>query len=615
MTPEPLRVLMIEDEPNTAKLFKSILNKSPYTFHVDHALNADSGLRILSANAYDIITLDYELPDTNGLEALAKIRKMKLDTPVVMVTGAGDEMLAAKAIRAGAQDYIIKSPQYVKTLPRVLQRAIHDHRLNKQLEQSKKRYWDLFQNANVGIFVLDAKTYQLQQVNRHAAQLLDIPFPVPKSHLRRFADYAPPHEHEKLDVFLKNVSKLGKATLEKVYLYRPDRSAIVIDMSGSLVKSGAMMHIELFVRDITEKLEMQHKVQLGAQRLNSVFNGITDPICVIDRNFKLKMGNRKYQHLTGLGGARFTQATCYQALFKREFHCENCQARTTFSTGKTKFIEINSDDKVYHIWTFPMNNLKDKPDYIVEYIKDVTDQKEIERQLIKSEKLAAIGLLSSGIAHELRNPLNIIETARYNIELILNHKNEEVDKKLAVIKTSIDRASTIINNLLQFSKHSDFSKEAIDIEHLLQSTISLLEKEMLSANVKCEYQFKNVPRVNFNLDSLKQVFLNIILNAVQAMPNGGDLKVTTHTSMDGRWVLVDFRDTGMGISEENQKNIFTPFFTTKSADGTGLGLYLSYTLMKREGGDIFVRSQEGFGSIFTLKIPAYQEPIGGGSIF
>lgn len=251
-----------------------------------------------------------------------------------------------------------------------------------------------------------------------------------------------------------------------------------------------------------------------------------------------------------------------------------------------------------------MAGLDGRPEFLVEYAKDVTDQKEIEKQLIKSEKLATIGLLSSGIAHELRNPLNVIETARYSIEDALGHKDPEIDKKLDIIKKNVRRASSIIENLLQFSRHSVYERERIDVEKLVETTLSLLEKEIAVRNIVCEKHFGNVAKVFFSLDSLKQVFLNIIYNAVQAMPNGGFLRISTKETSDRQWVHIDFTDTGLGISEENLNHIFTPFFSTKrESGGTGLGLYLSYTIIKREGGDISVKSREGVGTTFTVKLP------------
>ena len=142
------------------------------------------------------------------------------------------------------------------------------------------------------------------------------------------------------------------------------------------------------------------------------------------------------------------------------------------------------------------------------------------------------------------------------------------------------------------------------MEKLVETTLSLLDKEIAVRNIVCEKHFDSVSRVFFSLDSLKQVFLNVIFNAVQAMPNGGFLRLRTRETADKQWVNIDFTDTGLGISEENLSHIFTPFFSTKrESGGTGLGLYLSYTIIKREGGDIMVKSREGSGTTFTVKLP------------
>jgi signal transduction histidine kinase len=362
--------------------------------------------------------------------------------------------------------------------------------------------------------------------------------------------------------------------------------------------------IELFVTDIREKLAMMRQLQLSQQRLLALFNGITDLICVITTDYKLLMANKRYLEFTSNTTKSIANKRCHEALFNRQAPCDVCPALKTYEAGESNFAEIHHENRIYHIWTFPMQSHNGRPEYLVEYTKDVTEDKELERQLIKSEKLASIGLLSSGIAHELRNPLNIIETARYSIESSLENTSAEIKQKLSVIKSNVQRSSAIIDNLLQFSRHSDLSKEHIDLGALIKSTISLLYKEMARLNIQAMLSINETPLVYLNLDSLKQVFLNILQNAIHAMPDGGQLKIKTSESTDKKWVYVEFKDNGAGISEENLKHIFTPFFTTKAPkEGTGLGLYLSYTLLKREGGDIYVESTLGAGSTFRVELP------------
>lgn len=602
MPPSP-RVLVIEDDAQQARIIQLRLTKHTTPYAVQTVSDTPAAFEKLAAQTFDVITLDYHLPSMTGLDALQAIKKLYPYIPVVMLTGQGDEQIAVQAMRMGAHDYLTKGPDHFDLLPRILARAIRENQLSQQLEQSRKRYFDLFHNANVAIFVIDAETLQISQINQSAEALLSLPDEVWRQ--KAFFNLVTPEQQALVETLMANIKKSGRAQADNVILITRDKQSVPTDISGSLVQSGEQRLIELFVTDISEKLRMHRQVLLSQQRLLSLFNGITDLICVIDSQFTLQMGNKRYLEFTSNTTRSLAKKKCHQALFNLETPCKTCPAMKTYASGKDNFVEIYHDDHIYHIWTFPMRNLAGQPEFIVEYTKDVTEQKDMERQLIKSEKLASVGLLSSGIAHELRNPLNIIETARYAVEVELDHQFPEIDKKLRTIRSNIQRASSIIDNLLHFSRHSEFSKERVDVGLLIKSTLSLLSEEVRRQHVKLAFTLSETPRVFINIDSLKQVFLNIILNAVQAMPNGGELAVRSSISSDQEWVLVEFKDSGVGISRENMKHIFTPFFTTKGpAEGTGLGLYISYALLKREGADIQCESKEGKGSTFTVKLPA-----------
>lgn len=596
------RVLVIEDDVQQSRVIQLRLKKYTPPFSVDSAHDVPAAFELLAKNAYDVVTLDYHLPSMTGLDALQAIKKQYPQVPVVMLTGQGDEQIAVQAMRMGAQDYLTKAPEHFELLPRVLARAIRENQLSQQLEQSRRRYYDLFHNANLAIFVIDAETMQIMQSNESAKSLLLHSEDVLRQ--KAFFNIVSPEQQTLIETLIDNIQKNGRAQAENVLLMTAEKHPVPTDISGSLVHSGDHRLIELFVTDISEKLRMHRQLQLSQQRLLALFNGITDLICVLDGQFTLHMGNKRYLEFTGNTVKSLVSKKCHEALFGLDSPCQNCPAVLTQKSGNNNFYEMYHKERVYHIWTFPMRNLAGQPEFVVEYLKDVTEQKDMERQFIKSEKLASIGLLSSGIAHELRNPLNIIESARYAVELELDHRFPEVDKKLRTIRASILRASAIIDNLLHFSRHSQFTRERVDVNALVRSTLSLMSEEIKRQHVKVIYALAESPRVFVNIDSLKQVFLNVILNAVQAMPNGGELNVRTASSEDGEWVLVEFCDSGPGIDPANLPHIFTPFFTTKGpTEGTGLGLYISYTLIKREGGDLQCRSEVGKGSTFIVKLP------------
>jgi len=234
---------------------------------------------------------------------------------------------------------------------------------------------------------------------------------------------------------------------------------------------------------------------------------------------------------------------------------------------------------------------------------DVSDRKRLESQLIQSEKMAAIGQLAAGIAHEIRNPLGIIMNALYDLSEILDTDNPEVWEDLQIARDEIVRAQEIITNLLEFSRESVAEMEEVNLNDLLRKTLQLMQKYLQTNTVKVVISLGKVGTCLANQNALRQVFLNLITNAVQAMPNGGELRLRTHRTAN-KQVLIEVSDTGVGIPERHLNNIFNPFFTTKEpGQGTGLGLSVVHSVIKRYQGNITVRSKPDVGTTFLIELP------------
>jgi PAS domain S-box-containing protein len=234
---------------------------------------------------------------------------------------------------------------------------------------------------------------------------------------------------------------------------------------------------------------------------------------------------------------------------------------------------------------------------------DVSERKRLESQLIQSEKMAAIGQLAAGIAHELRNPLGIIMNALYDVSEIVGTENPDVREDLRIGKEEIARAQEIIKNLLEFSRESGTEMEEVNLNDLLRKTLQLMGKYLQTNSVKVITTLGKVGTCTANQNALRQVFLNLITNAVQAMPQGGELRVRTQRKPDKR-VVIEFSDTGVGVAEEHLHRIFDPFFTTKDpGQGTGLGLSVVHSVIKRYQGNITVRSKIGEGTTFVIELP------------
>ncbi len=234
---------------------------------------------------------------------------------------------------------------------------------------------------------------------------------------------------------------------------------------------------------------------------------------------------------------------------------------------------------------------------------DISARKRLESQLIQSEKMAAIGQLAAGIAHEIRNPLGIIMNALYDLSEIVDSGNPAVQEDVRIATEEISRAQAIINNLLEFSRESRAELERVDINDLLRKTLQLMNKSLQNSGVRVVTEFAPLGTCVANQNALRQIFLNLITNAVQAMPHGGELRVRTAPLLDGR-IQLEFRDSGVGIPAENLKDIFNPFFTTKApGQGTGLGLSVVHSVVKRYDGDIHVESEVNRGTTFTIEFP------------
>ena len=277
--------------------------------------------------------------------------------------------------------------------------------------------------------------------------------------------------------------------------------------------------------------------------------------------------------------------------------------RTAYTTDRKRLVELLTllDQEFYE-------RILHITDFFVEAREEALrneqeSHKQLESQLIQSEKMAAIGQLAAGIAHEIRNPLGIIMNALYDLGEIANTENPEIREDLQIAKEEIDRAQEIITNLLEFSRDSGTEMESVDLNDQLRKTLQLMHKYLQTHTVKVRTAWGKVGTCFANQNALRQVFLNLITNAVQAMPNGGELHVRTQRH-DKTQVRIEFGDTGVGIAKEHVNDIFNPFFTTKDpGQGTGLGLSVVHSVIKRYQGNISVQSEPNVGTTFLIDLP------------
>jgi signal transduction histidine kinase/CheY-like chemotaxis protein len=230
-----------------------------------------------------------------------------------------------------------------------------------------------------------------------------------------------------------------------------------------------------------------------------------------------------------------------------------------------------------------------------------------QEQLVRRERLVVLGQLAGGVSHELRNPLGAIKNAVYFLGLALETPDPDVKETLGVINTEIETSERIINSLLDFARARAPARQPVDVNCLVQAELDRI-KIPAAIEVVCELAPDMVSLAD--VDQLKQIFGNLLLNAVQAMSplhaEGTGGRLTVGTKREGEWLVASCADTGVGVPPENLGKLFEPLFTTK-ARGIGLGLAVSKKLLEANGGRIEVQSESGKGSIFTIYLPIYQE--------
>jgi len=257
--------------------------------------------------------------------------------------------------------------------------------------------------------------------------------------------------------------------------------------------------------------------------------------------------------------------------------------------------------------TFKMNvsPFKDPSGGHVVIVDDITDKKMMEEQLLQSSKLASIGKLTAGISHEIGNPLASISSLVQELRALdieTPDGKEFTGESLKTINNHVERIAKIVRSLGDFARISSTEKMACSVQDILERTISLVKYDKRFKKVQLTTKIGEMPQILVNPDQIQQVFLNLMLNSLDAMPDGGRLTITMQ--QEGPFLTIVFTDTGTGIEEHAMDKIFDPFFTTKPlGKGTGLGLSICYGIIREHKGTIDFSSKKGDGTSFAIRLP------------
>jgi len=515
----------------------------------------------------------------------------------------------------------------------VIHRDITERKkMEEELRDSEEKFRNLFEGIRdpVGVFV--GREGRLIEYNEAFKKMSGYTDEELKDKI--FLDFV--HPDDQALVLERYKTKYSEDELPLVYEIRAVNKKgeiIPLEISVSTYKvKGKVVGIEIIHRDITERKQMEEELRESEERLRTLYESVPDALAVyVGREGRLIEYNKAFKK-----AFRYPDEDLKDKIFLDFVHPDDRalvleKYRTEYSEDELPLVyEIRAVNKKGEIFPIEISvgpyrkkgrviginvmhrditerkEMERKLQEYAEHLEDMVDERtkelrESQERLIKSERLVAIGQLATMVGHDLRNPLSAIQNASYYLKMKLAaSKDEKIKKMFGIIDNEINYANNIVKDLLDFSRVKKSDLKKVNLISSIQEAIAQLK---FPENVTLTTKFTEVPAIEADPDQLRRVFQNIALNGAQAMPDGGELTVSTRK--DGDFVEATFTDTGVGIPEENMEKLFTPLFTTK-AQGVGLGLAICKNLVESHNGRIEVKSKVGEGSTFTVKLPIHQ---------
>lgn len=609
------KVLVVDDEEIIRSLFRKTFNGMNLEF--SEASDGAKALEMVSTQEYDLIITDIRMPDIDGVDLLRKVKQKTPLTEVIVITGYANENAAIEAVRLGAYDFIKKPFESAQKVARVAQNALEKQQLERQ-------------NRDL-VADLRRKVFELQVLYDLSDKLTEV---------SGFSQMA--------FLILDSLDKLAPYKTAAIVLFGKDEIAGVLQATRTLSEeemASIKAALNEKLHDLTNStldLENLHlEVRVSEKAHESVppldpDNGIVIPL----NKSKDVIG---FLWILGETDDNFgpDDKTTLELLSERltKNTSRLCEERMRQESAKQVLLSAN------RLLDAQNDELKKMNRELASANKELEEAnreiKTAHAKLLQQEKMASIGMLAAGVAHEINNPIGYIhsnmgtlvkyvdkvsqmfkayeevldeipvsdehcraareELKRKAEELRIHYVIEDLANLARESSEGTIRVKKIVADLKNFS-HADDNKETeADINELLETTLNIVWNE-LKYKTEVVKNYGNLPLIRCYPMQLNQVFMNLLINAAQAIEEQG--KVTITTKVDGENVTVTIADNGSGISEENIKKIFDPFFTTKPlGKGTGLGLSVVYDIIQRHRGKIDIKSEVGVGTEFTLSIP------------
>jgi PAS domain S-box-containing protein len=375
--------------------------------------------------------------------------------------------------------------------------------------------------------------------------------------------------------------------------------------SSPINRNGKSVGLRGITINTTEQKITEKRLEQAAQEWRATFDSLTDMVCILDNDFRITRVNMAYANMLRKEPQELLGKVCYE-LINRDCPCHDCPHQKTLQTGKparAEFFEPALGTYV-EVSTSPIFNENRDVKGSVHVMRDISERKQMEQQLMLTDRLASVGELASGVAHELNNPLTSV--IGFSQLLMEGEIPDNIKEDLSLINSEAQRAANVVKNLLTFARKHAAIKQSTRINNVIEDVLKLRAYEHKVNNIEVIRKFaSDLPEILVDYFQIQQVFLNLIINAEFFMTEAhrrGTLTISIERVDHA--VRISFADNGPGIPRENLKRIFDPFFTTKEVGkGTGLGLSICHGIITEHGGKIYAESEVGKGATFVIELP------------
>ncbi len=626
-----LRILLVDNDVSFLQLSKLTLEKEN-NFEVETATSVVEAFQKLGTKNYDVIVSDYELPNRNGLDFLKDIREQKNNVSFVIFACKCSEEIAVTALNLGADDFLSKqgSSETIYCQLIFALKKIAERKEKRLLDTSDSKYSTLVEKSLQGIMIVQGAPIRVAFANVSMGKMIGYD-PTEILALSPIQISELVYQEDRVVFFNRFKNRLAGKEAEDNYEFRAvhkNGSVLWMQAFSTLIEYEGKPAVQAMFLDVNERKKAEDELKRSEGRYRELANFLPEIIFESDLSGKITFFNQSAFEITGyapeeLGkGLNILQFIVPEEQGKAKENIKLSLAGEKHGASEYTLLRKNGTTFPGYVRTAPVisenqvrglrglvmditeikqmeNTLAEYSEHLEQIIETRTKElKETQQQLVKTERLAAIGELAGMVGHDLRNPLASIKNATYYMKKKGAAISEDQAKEmLEIIGKAIDHSDKIINDLLEYAREIRLELDETSTRKLLTKALEMLQ---VPQSIKILDNTSDEPKISVDLDKMVRVFVNLIKNAIDAMPNGGSLEI--RSSQSGPNIEISFADTGVGITDEVLPKIFSPLFTTK-AQGMGFGLAICRRVVSAHGGKMSVETAVGKGTTFTVVLP------------